>query len=146
MSIYEPSPSPWTGRVLSVFRIVAALIFISAGTMKMFGVPAPPPGTPEMPPFDPLTQVGIGGILEVFGGLAVAVGLFTRPVSFVLSGMMAVAYFQFHAPMAFFPTTNGGIPAILYCFLFLYLTFAGGGPWSVDAMIARSRRKRAAVT
>lgn len=139
MSIYEPSPSPWTGRVLSVFRIVAALIFVSSGTMKMFGVPA---GPPDMPAFDPLTQMGIGGILEVFGGLAVAVGLFTRPVSFVLSGMMAVAYFQFHAPQAFFPTSNGGIPAILYCFLFLYLTFAGAGPWSVDAMIARSRRGR----
>jgi putative oxidoreductase len=70
-------------------------------------------------------------------------------VSFVLSGMMAVAYFQFHQPMAFWPTSNGGIPAILYSFLFLYLTFAGGGPWSVDAWIARSResrRERQAIT
>jgi putative oxidoreductase len=149
VSIHEPSPSPWTGRVLSIFRIVAALIFVTAGTTKMFGVPALPPGTPELPPFDPLTQMGIGGILEVFGGLLVAVGLYTRPVSFVLSGMMAVAYFQFHQPMAFWPTSNGGIPAILYCFLFLYLTFAGGGPWSVDAWIARSResrRERQAIT
>ncbi len=136
MSIYEPSPSPWTGRVLSLFRIVAALIFLTAGTTKVFNLP---PGPPDMPPFDPLTQIGIGGLLEVVGGLAVAVGLFTRPVSFVLSGMMAVAYFQFHAPQSVFPTVNGGIPAILYCFLFLYLTFAGGGPWSVDAAIARSR-------
>lgn len=138
MSIYEPSPSPWTGRVLSVFRIVAALIFLSAGTMKVFGYPV---GPAEVPPFDPLTQIGIGGLLEVVGGLAVAVGLFTRPVSFVLSGMMAVAYFQFHAPQSVFPTINGGIPAILYCFLFLYLTFAGAGPWSVDAWIVRSRRE-----
>lgn len=137
MSIYEPSPSPWTGRVLSIVRIVAALIFVSAGTMKVFGYPE---GPAEVPPFDPLTQVGIGGLLEVVGGLAVALGLFTRPVSFVLSGMMAVAYFQFHAPQGVFPTLNGGIPAILYCFLFLYLTFAGAGPWSVDAWIVRSRR------
>lgn len=134
--IYEPSPSPWTGRVLSLFRIVAALIFVTAGTTKVFGYP---PGPPDMPPFDPLTQIGIGGLLEVVGGLAVAVGLFTRPVSFVLSGMMAVAYFQFHAPQSVFPTVNGGIPAILYCLLFLYLAFAGAGPWSLDAAIARSR-------
>lgn len=134
--IFEPSPSPWTGRMLAVFRIVAGLIFFSAGTMKVFGYP---PGPADMPPFDPLTQIGIGGLLEVAGGLAVVLGLLTRPVAFVLAGQMAVAYFQFHAPASFFPTVNGGIPAILYCFLFLYLMFAGAGPWSLDAVIARKR-------
>ena len=134
--IFEPSPSPWTGRMLAIFRIVAGLIFISAGTTKMFGFP---PGPPDMPAFDPLTQIGFGALLEVVGGLAIVLGLLTRPVAFVLAGEMAVAYFQFHAPASFFPTVNQGIPAILYCFLFLYLTFAGAGPWSLDALIARSR-------
>lgn len=125
--------------MLAVFRIVAGLIFLSSGTMKVFGYPPHP--AVEMPPFDPLTQVGIGGLLEVFGGLAIVLGLFTRPVAFVLAGEMAVAYFQFHAPQSFFPTVNNGIPAILYCFLFLYLLFAGPGAWSLDALIARARGK-----
>jgi putative oxidoreductase len=136
VSIFEPSHSPWTGRMLSIFRIVSGLIFVSAGTTIVFGYP---PGPPGMPPFDPLTQTGIGGLLEMVGGLAVAIGLLTRPVAFVLAGEMAVAYFQFHAPRSVFPTVNEGIPAVLYCFLFLYLTFAGAGPWSVDAVIARKR-------
>jgi putative oxidoreductase len=142
MSIYEPSPSPWTGRMLSVLRIVAGLMFLSAGTMKLFGFPLPPGGAP-MPPFDPTTQLGIGGLLETFGGLAILLGVGTRPVAFVLAGEMAVAYFQFHAPQALFPTTNNGVPAVLYCFLFLYLVFAGAGPWSVDARLARARAARA---
>jgi putative oxidoreductase len=137
MSIFEPSPSPWTGRMLSIFRIVAGLLFITFGTMKLFGYP---PAPVPMPPLQLMSEMGIGGILEFVGGIAIFLGLFTRPVSFILAGEMAVAYFQFHQPMAFFPTTNQGIPAILYCFLFLYLIFAGAGPWSVDAMIARSKR------
>jgi len=136
-SLFTPSPSPWTGRMLSVLRIVAGLIFVSAGTMKVFGYP---PGPPGMPPFDPLTEMGIGGLLEVIGGSLIVLGLVTRPVAFVLAGEMAVAYFQFHAPQSPFPTVNQGIPAILYSFLFLYLTFAGAGSWSVDAWIARRRR------
>lgn len=135
-SLFDPSPWPWTGRMLAVFRVVAGVIFVSAGTTKVFGFP---PGPPDMPPFDPLTQIGIGALLEVVGGAAIVLGLFTRPVAFVLAGEMAVAYFQFHAPASFFPTVNQGIPAILYCFLFLYLIFAGAGPWSLDALIARSR-------
>jgi len=138
MSIYEPSPSPWTSRMLSVFRIVAGVIFMTAGTMKLFGYP---PSPVPIPPFDPTTQLGIAAILEVFGGAAIVLGLFTRPVAFVLAGEMAVAYFQFHAPGSLFPTVNNGIPAVLYCFLFLYLMLAGGGVWSVDALIAHSRRK-----
>lgn len=135
-SIFDPTPWPWTGRMLAVFRIVAGLIFISAGTTKVFGYP---PGPPDLPPFDPLTQVGIGGLLEVVGGLAVVLGLFTRPVAFVLAGEMAVAYWQFHAPGSIFPTVNMGIPAVLYCFFFLYLVFAGAGAWSLDGLIARRR-------
>ncbi len=139
MSIFEPSPSPWSGRVLSIFRVVAGLIFITSGTTKLFGYP---PGPPDMGTIPLMSQIGIGGVLEVVGGAAIVVGLLTRPIAFVLSGMMAVAYFQFHAPQGFFPTSNGGIPAIMYCFFFLYLVFAGPGEWSLDAAIARSRRDR----
>ena len=137
MSIFEPAPPPWPSRMLSVLRIVAGVVFVTFGTMKLFGVPPLPPG---MPPIGLLTQTGIGGMLETFGGPLIVLGLFTRPVAFVLSGEMAVAYFQFHFPQSFFPTTNMGTPAILYCFLFLYFVFAGAGVWSIDAMIARRRR------
>jgi putative oxidoreductase len=124
--------------MLAIFRIVAGLLFVSFGTMKLFGYP---PGPAEMPPLKILSQMGIGGILEFVGGLMIVLGLFTRPVAFVLAGEMAVAYFQFHQPQAFWPTSNNGIPAILYCFLFLYLMFAGPGSWSVDGLIARSRQR-----
>lgn len=124
--------------MLSVFRIVAGLIFFSSGTMKLFNYPPMPPG---MPPFHLMSELGLAGVLEVFGGGLIVLGLLTRPVAFVLAGEMAVAYFQFHAPRSFFPTVNMGIPAILYCFFFLYLVFAGAGDWSVDARIARSRRE-----
>jgi putative oxidoreductase len=136
MSIFEPSRSPWTGRMLSILRIVAGLVFISVGTMKLFGFPPMPPG---MPPIALMSELGAAGILDTFGGLLIMLGLFTRPVAFVLAGEMAVAYFQAHFPQSFWPTTNMGIPAILYCFIFLYFVFAGAGPWSVDAMIARSK-------
>jgi putative oxidoreductase len=136
MSIFEPAQSVWTSRFLSILRIVAGAIFVTVGTMKVFGYPPPPPGTP---PFGLFSQMGIGGMLEVFGGVAIVLGLFTRPVAFVLAGEMAVAYLQFHAPLSVFPTVNIGIPAVLYCFLFLYLMFAGAGVWSIDAIIARSR-------
>jgi putative oxidoreductase len=132
----ETSRSPWAGRMLGVFRIVAGAVFVTAGTMKLFGYP---PSPVPIPPFGLTDQMGIGGILEVFGGAAIVLGLLTRPVAFVLAGEMAVAYFQFHAPQSFWPTINGGMPAILYCFFFLYLTFAGPGPWSIDAGIARSK-------
>jgi len=136
MSIFEPSRSPWTGRMLSILRIVGAVVYISVGTVKLFGFPPPPPG---MPAFGLLSLLGISGILDTFGGLLILLGLFTRPVSFVLAGEMAVAYFQSHLPLSFWPTTNLGIPAILYCFIYLYFVFAGAGPWSVDAMIARKK-------
>jgi putative oxidoreductase len=139
MSIFEPAPPPWPSRMLSVLRIVSGVVFISVGTMKLFGFPPPPPG---MPPIALLSELGLAGILETVGGTAFLLGLFTRPLAFVLSGEMAVAYFQGHFPHSVFPTTNMGIPAILYCFIFLYFVFAGAGVWSVDAMIARSRSGR----
>jgi putative oxidoreductase len=122
--------------MLSVLRIVAAAVFITFGTMKLFNLPPLPAG---MPPIPLMSQLGLAGTLEFFGGILILTGLFTRPVSFVLAGEMAVAYFQGHYPHSFWPTTNMGTPAILYCFIFLYFVFAGAGPWSVDAMIARSR-------
>ncbi len=126
--------------MLSVLRIVSGAVFITFGTMKLFNVPPMPPG---MPPLDLMSQIGIAGILEVFGGLAFTLGLFTRPVAFILSGEMAVAYFQGHFPQSFWPSVNMGTPAILYCFIFLYFVFSGAGVWSIDAMIARARTNRA---
>ena len=114
--------------MLSVFRIVAGLLFISFGTMKLIGVPPSP--VPNTVPVPLLSQMGIGGMLEVVGGLCIVLGLCTRPVAFVLAGEMAVAYWQFHFPMSPYPTTSNGVPAVLYCFLFLYLVWAGAGPWT----------------
>jgi putative oxidoreductase len=126
--------------LLSLLRIVAAFLFVQFGTAKLFAVPAalmPGGGTA------PLRSLpGIAGVLEAFGGGLVLLGLFTRPVAFVLSGEMAVAYFYAHAPHGFWPVLNGGAPAALYCFLFLYLSAAGAGPWSLDAL----RRRGAAAT
>ena len=135
MSITQPSPR--SHQALFVLRAVAALIFISAGTSKLFDYPST--GMPGMPV--PLVSLlGLAGVLEVVGGLAILLGLFTRPIAFILSGQMAVAYFYAHAAASFFPTVNGGVPAVLYCFLFLYLAFAGAGAWSLDGR----RRSRAA--
>ena len=125
--------------MLSVFRIVAGLVFISVGTMKLFNYP--PSGMPGFP-VSPMTELGVAAMLEVFGGLAIVLGFLTRPVAFVLAGEMAVAYFQAHFPKSFFPSINMGIPAIMYCFFFLYLMFAGAGAWSIDGLIARSRASR----
>jgi putative oxidoreductase len=114
-----------------VLRIVAAFMFITSGTMKLFAFPEGVP--PEGGTVPLMSQFGIGGVLEFSGGGLILIGLFTRPVAFILSGMMAVAYFQFHAPDGFWPTSNGGIPAVLYCFVWLYFSAAGAGPWSLDA-------------
>ncbi len=138
MTLNETSPA--ASRMLSILRIVAGLLFITFGTMKLFGYP-PPPGGGAMPPIAVFSQTWIGAVLELVGGSLIALGLFTRPVAFILAGEMAVAYFQFHQPQALFPTTNAGVPAVLYCFLYLYLVFAGAGAWSVDALRA-SRRLR----
>ena len=81
-----------------------------------------------------MSQIWIGGVLELVGGVLLLVGLFTRPTAFILSGMMAVAYFQFHAPGGFWPSMNGGVPAVIFCFVLLYFSAAGSGPWSLDAL------------
>jgi len=142
MSIFTPAPPPWPGRVLSLVRIVVAGVFITFGTMKLFGIPPLPPGV-TIPLF---SQAWIAGVLEVVGGALLVLGLLTRPTAFILSGEMAVAYWQGHAPQSPWPSVNGGTPAILYCFLFLYLAFSGGGPWSLDALIARRRGETAATS
>jgi putative oxidoreductase len=125
----------WTPRLLSVLRIVTAFLFMMHGSAKILHVPH----EPQYDDIALLSLIGIGGLLELVGGFLVLIGLFTRPVAFILSGEMAVAYFMFHAPSAFLPLLNRGDGAVLYCFLFLYLAFAGPGPWSVDAML-RMRR------
>lgn len=125
----------WAPRVLSVLRIVAALLFMEHGTQKLLGFPPSPNPGPAL-----FSLSGIAGVLELVGGALLALGLFTRPVAFILSGEMAVAYWIAHAPQSFFPILNRGDAAILYCFVFLYLAFAGGGPWSIDAFKRRSRR------
>ncbi|WP_417721984.1 DoxX family protein [Salipiger sp.] len=130
----DNSAPRWGSEMLSVLRIVSALIFLLHGSQKLFGVPA----TDQQPPL--MSLMGVGGVLEFVGGLLLLVGFLTRPVAFVLSGMMAVAYWMFHAPQNLFPTLNGGDAAILYCFVFLYLAVVGGGKWSVDAMRDPVRR------
>jgi putative oxidoreductase len=122
----------------AILRIVTAAVFITNGTMKLFNYPPLPPG---MPPIELMSQTGIGGLLEFVGGTLLLIGLFTRPVAFVLAGEMAVAYFQFHFPQSFFPTVNNGTPAVLDCFIFLYFVAAGAGAWSVDEMLARRRAR-----
>ena len=110
-------------------RIVIGLLFLQHGSQKLFGIP----GSGHQPPnFSWLSLMGVAGVLELFGGLLILVGLFTRPVAFILSGQMAVAYFMAHAPRGFLPIANGGELAVIYCFVFLYLSAAGGGSWSVD--------------
>jgi putative oxidoreductase len=119
----------WTPRILSLLRIAVALFFLEHGAQKLFGFPPPRSGAgPGV-----LSLLWFAGVLEFFGGILVCIGLFTRPVAFLLSGEMAVGYFMSHAPRGFFPILNGGDAAALYCFVFFYLAFAGPGPWSVDA-------------
>lgn len=136
----EARCAAWAPRLLSVLRMAAAFLFIPSGTMKLFAFPVGMP--PDGRTADPFTQVWIGGMLETFGGALLLVGLFTRPVAFLLSGMMAVAYFQFHAPAGFWPVVNGGAPAALFCFVWLYVCAAGAGPWSLDAVRAARRAAR----
>ena len=122
--------------LLSVLRIVAASLFIAHGTQKLFGFPA------AGPRFQLLSMLGAAGILEAGGGVLMLIGLFTRPVAFILAGEMAIGYFMAHAPRDIFPANNGGDAAILFCFLFLYLSAAGPGAWSVDG----TDRERVALT
>ena len=121
-----------------LLRVVAGLLFFQAGSMKMLGWFGGMPGHPgSTAPL--MSQIGIGGVLEFFGGLAIMLGLLTRPVAFILSGEMAVAYWQFHAPNGAWPIQNHGEPAVLLCFIFLYMAARGGGDWSLDALLRRKR-------
>jgi len=125
-----PIPASWSGPLLSILRIAAGLGFLHHGTSKFFNLP------PFPMPLSPLLYAA--GAIELIGGLLLVIGLFTRPVAFIASGMCAVGYFMMHAPKGFFPSVNGGEAILLYCFIFLYLAAAGAGPWSVDAV--RNRR------
>jgi len=119
----------WSPRVLSVLRIVTAFLFMMHGTAKLFQIP-------HQAMFDNLqlmSLIGVQGILEAGGGVLLLIGLLSRPVAFILSGDMAVAYFMSHWPKGWLPLLNGGDLAVMYCFVFLYLWVAGPGPWSVDA-------------
>ena len=121
----------YTPYALAALRIVTALLFMEHGTQKLLGFPpSPNPGPPL------LSLLGFQGVLELFGGFLLVLGLLTRPVAFLLSGDMAVAYFMAHAPRSFFPVLNGGDSAILYCFVFLLLVFTGPGAWSIDELRA----------
>ncbi len=135
----DGSLTTWSPRVLALLRIVTALLFIEHGTMKLFGFPA---GDHPMS-IALFSLMGLAGVLEAFGGLLVLVGLFTRPVAFLLSGEMAVAYFTAHLPHAFYPVFNHGEAAILFCFVFLYLVFAGPGAWSLGALLRGDVSRRA---
>ena len=119
----------WTPRVLSILRIIAGFLLLWHGCQKLFGFP------PSGQPGGGGALITVAGILEFFGGLLLLVGLFTRPVAFILSGLMAVAYFMAHAPQGFLPLVNKGELAVLYCFVYFYLAFAGGGAWSLDRLI-----------
>ncbi len=120
----------WSPRLLSVLRIITGFLFIPHGTIKLFGLPA----AAGKEPVDLMSLMGLAGMLELFGGLLILLGLFTRPTAFILSGLMAAAYFMAHAPKGFWPIINKGELAVLYCFIFLYLCAAGAGPWSLDRL------------
>ncbi len=130
---FSESLDRYTPYALAALRIVTALIFMEHGTQKLFGFPAPPQsGLPAV-----LTLSWIGGVMELVGGFLILIGLFTRPVAFLLSGEMAIAYWMFHAPRNLYPVLNGGDASILYCFVFLLLVFSGPGAWSVDRVMRR---------
>jgi len=124
--------APWAPYIRSILRILAAATFFTHGSMKLFGWPASM-GDGALPPL-----MLVAGILEVVGGLLLVVGLFSRPVAFVMSGLMAAAYFMAHAPQSFFPVLNSGEAAMLFCWVFLYISAAGPGPISVDAKLGRA--------
>ena len=125
-----------------LLRVVSGLLIFQAGSMKHLGWFGGMPGFGPGVSAQPMTQVGIGGVLEFYGGIALMLGFFTGPVAFILSGEMAVAYWQFHFPRGAWPILNHGEPAVLLCFIFLYLSTQGSGEWSVDAQLRRLRVPR----
>lgn len=125
--------SAWAPRCQSLLRIMAGFMFTLHGTTKLFGFPAASPGGPV----HLMSQIGLAATLEAFGGALLMLGLFTRPVAFIVSGEMAVAFFQVHFPRSFWPSINGGEIAALYCFVWLFFSAAGGGAWSLDALVRK---------
>lgn len=123
----------WTTYFLSLLRAVSGVLMMQHGLQKVFGLL----GKEAVPTL--ASQAGVGGIIELTGGVLLLLGLFTRPVAFLLSGTMAVAYFQFHGPKGFWPVENGGELAALYCFVYLFISAAGAGPWSLDAVIGKGK-------
>lgn len=130
---------PYTPQLLSVLRFMSGLLLLQHGTTKYLNFPVS-----DMNNASPATMGGAAGILELVGGTLLVLGLFTRPTAFILSGMTAVAYFYAHAPQGFYPLLNGGELAVLYCFVFLYLAAAGGGPWALDRVMRRRHETTAA--
>lgn len=129
----ETALSPWRPHLLSLLRVMSGLLLLQHGTAKVLHFPL----VQSMAKVSLTSPAWIAGILELVGGILLVIGLFTRPTAFILSGMTAVAYFMAHAGRNFFPILNGGELAALYCFVFLYLAAAGGGPWSLDAIVRR---------
>ncbi len=125
---------PYTAQLLSVLRIMSGLLFLQHGTTKYLSIPVT-----KMSGVAPLSIGGAAGLIELVGGILIVIGLFTRPVAFILSGTMAVAYFYAHFPQGFFPIFNGGELSALYCFVFLFVAAAGGGAWGVDQLRARNK-------
>lgn len=129
MKLEQAFIDTWSPRILGILRIVIGLLYLEHGTAKLFGFP-------HVAMFDGLqlfSIMGLAGVIELVGSVLLILGLFTRPVAFILSGQMAVAYFMVHAPQGFFPVLNQGELAVLYCFAFLYLAIAGAGAFSIDA-------------
>jgi putative oxidoreductase len=125
--------STWSPYLLSVLRIITGFLFVEHGASKILGYPP----SPKPMPFELFSMAGFSGVLELVGGTLILIGLFTQIAAFILSGEMAVAYFMVHAPNGFFPMVNKGELAVLYCFVFLYLFAAGGGPWSIDSLLRK---------
>ena len=137
MFMSDSALASWAPRMLSVLRIVVALLYLQHGLTKFFGFPGSAPASMAFFP------VILGGLIEVVGSILLLIGLFSRPAAFIMSGEMAIAYWYAHFPRNPFPYNNGGTLAILYCFVFLYIFFAGPGPWSVDAARGRESRRPA---
>jgi putative oxidoreductase len=137
MFISERVQTDWTPRLLSIARIFVALLYLQHGLSKYFGFPTPPPAN-----FHMFSLYGLAGAIETIGSLLLLLGLFTRPVAFIMSGEMAVAYFMNRPPRGFFPLVNGGSLEYLYCFVFFIFFLVGPGSWSLDAVIAKTKGVR----
>jgi putative oxidoreductase len=140
----ETQQPGWPGAIHSLLRVITGALFIQHGVQKLFGLLVSASQLWNGPP-PVFSQFWFAGVLEVFGGILIVLGLFTRPVAFLLSGEMAVAYFQAHFPRSFWPVLNGGENVVLFCFVFLYLFVTGAGPYSLDAVL-RTRRQPRTVT